>query len=57
MFKSHVRVHTRGGLLTVDVDRDGSLIHDLWLTGPTNLVCEGEILDEELASFCLEGNT
>lgn len=52
----NVRVHTRGGLLTVDVDRDGSLIHDLWLTGPTNLVCEGEILDEELASFCLEGN-
>ena len=38
-----------GGTLTIDVDRrpDGS-VSDLFLTGPTNIVCKGEITDEAL---------
>lgn len=43
-----VEVRSPGGILCVSVDRDGEQIENLWLTGPTNLVCEGEILDEEL---------
>ena len=41
-----IRVRTRGGLLTVDVLRDGKLILDLLLTGPAELVCEGDTPDE-----------
>ena len=43
-----VEVRSPGGTLYVTVDRDGEQIKNLWLAGPTNLVCEGEILDEEL---------
>ena len=43
-----VEVRSPGGTLRVSVDRAGEQIENLWLTGPTNLVCEGEILDEEL---------
>ena len=43
-----VRIRTRGGLLTVDVVRDGKMLLDLLLIGPTTLVCTGEIPDEEL---------
>ena len=43
-----VEVRSPGGTLRVSVDRNGERIENLWLTGPTNLVCEGEILDEEL---------
>ena len=32
--------------ITVTVDEQGA--HDIFLTGPTNLVCEGEVLDEDL---------
>lgn len=41
-----IRVRTRGGVLTVDVLRDGKLILDLLLTGPADLVCEGDTPDE-----------
>lgn len=37
-----VKVHVPGGLLIIDID-DG-----IYLTGPTNVVCVGEITDEEL---------
>ena len=37
-----------GGQLIVDVDRVGSTIQNLYLTGPTNIVCKGEVTDEEL---------
>ena len=45
----NVRVDMAGGTLTIDVDRrpDGS-VSDLFLTGPTNIVCKGEITDEAL---------
>ena len=41
--KQQVQVTSRGGLLTVDAAGEG-----LFLTGPTNIVAAGEILDEEL---------
>ena len=37
----NARVH--GGKLSVDVEGD-----ELWLTGPTNIVCKGSVTDEEL---------
>ncbi len=43
-----VRVAMTGGELTVDIDRVHSHITNLYLTGPTNIVCKGEITDEEL---------
>ena len=43
-----VQVTMGGGVLTVDVDREGPQVKNLWLTGPTNLVAKGEIFDEEL---------
>ena len=42
-------VDMTGGTLYVDVERDGNgRITDLYLTGPTNIVCKGEITDEAL---------
>ena len=43
-----VRADMTGGTLVIDAERDGSRITALYLTGPTNLVCKGEITDEEL---------
>lgn len=43
-----VQVDMTGGRLTVDAERDGSHIAALYLTGPTNIVCKGEICDEDL---------
>ena len=45
----NVRVTMPGGDLYVTVERENGNIVNLWLTGPTNMVCEGEITDEELA--------
>ena len=46
----HVTVDVPGGRLFIDVVRDGGAITDLYLTGPTNLVCQGELTDETLLS-------
>ena len=43
-----VAVEMAGGQLDLDVVRDGETVTDLYLTGPTNIVCKGEITDEEL---------
>ena len=43
-----VAVTVPGGELRVTVDREGDQIRNLWLTGPTNIVCEGEVRDEDL---------
>ena len=43
-----VQVTMAGGVLTVDVERQGDHVTGLYLTGPTNLVAKGEIFDEEL---------
>ena len=54
---SNVKVNMRGGVLYIDIEEtdelgDGSEteteVHGLYLTGPTNIVCQGEITDEEL---------
>ena len=45
----NVQADMRGGRLSVDVERDGERVTGLYLTGPTNLVAKGEILDEELS--------
>ena len=37
-----------GGQLVIDVEREGPRITDLYLTGPTNIVCKGEVTDEDL---------
>ena len=43
-----VAVSVPGGTLRVTIDRDGEAVKAIWLTGPTNIVCEGEVRDEEL---------
>ena len=43
-----VRGDMAGGSLFVEVERVHSQITELLLTGPTNVVCKGEITDEEL---------
>ena len=43
-----VRVNMTGGQLVIDVEREGPRITDLYLTGPTKIVCKGEVTDEDL---------
>lgn len=43
-----VTVSVPGGELRVTIDRDCETVKAIWLTGPTNLVCEGEVQDEDL---------
>ena len=43
-----VRLTMPGGDLYITVTADESGVHDIYLTGPTNIVCTGEILDEDL---------
>ncbi len=43
-----VAVHMPGGVLTIDVERTGGRVTDIYLTGPTNIVCKGAVTDEEL---------
>lgn len=43
-----VRVRSTGGTLLIDMDRVGSRVNRLYLTGTTNFVAKGEITDEEL---------
>ena len=44
----HVIADMPGGRLIVDVNREGERITDLYLTGPTNMVLQGELTDETL---------
>ena len=43
-----VRVGMTGGELVIDVDREGDVIKNLYLTGPTNIVAKGTVTDEDL---------
>ena len=43
-----VEVGMKGGKLIIDVEHRGERIDGIYLTGPTNIVCRGEITDEEL---------
>lgn len=44
----NVQADMWGGSLIIDVTRAGGSITDIYLTGPTNIVCKGELTDEEL---------
>jgi len=44
----NVEVANRGGTMYVTIDRNGTEIENIWLTGPTNLVYEGNAMDDEL---------
>ena len=46
-----VTVNMPGGQLLIDAEKEGSRIANLYLTGPTNIVCKGEVTDEDLASL------
>ena len=46
-----VQVDMTGGRLIIDAEREGSHIANLYLTGPTNIVCMGVVTDEELSLF------
>lgn len=47
-----VKADMRGGQLVIDILRGGAgEVTDIFLTGPTNIVARGEILDEELAAY------
>ena len=43
-----VQVEMKGGLLIVDIVREGKKCTDLLLTGPASLVCEGEVFEEAI---------
>ncbi len=43
-----VQADMTGGQLIVDAERVNTRIADLYLTGPTNIVCKGEVTDEDL---------
>ena len=43
-----ITLHSPGGVLNVTLTRDGSTVRDIYLTGPTNIVCTGEVTDEDL---------
>ena len=43
-----VSVEMPGGTLTIDVEQEDGQIREIYLTGPTNIVCKGAITDEEL---------
>lgn len=43
-----LRADMTGGTLLIDAEQQGGRIVNLYLTGPTNVVCKGEILDEDL---------
>ena len=44
-----IRVNMQGGQLLIDAERVYSHIASLYLTGPTNIVCKGEVTDEDLS--------
>ena len=44
-----VRVGMTGGELIIDVEREGDVIKNLYLTGPTNIVARGIVTDEDLS--------
>lgn len=43
-----IRVSMPGGQLHIDLTKENGTVKDIMLTGPTNIVCTGEVLDEDL---------
>lgn len=48
----YVKVHVPGGELFIEVKKKEDRIEELYLTGMTNIVAEGQIRDEELNGLC-----
>ena len=44
----NVQIDMPGGHLFIDVERTGEHVDNLYLIGPTNIVCKGDVTDEEL---------
>ena len=44
----YVQIDMPGGHLFIDVERTGKHVDNLYLTGPTNIVCKGDVTDEDL---------
>jgi diaminopimelate epimerase len=45
---SEIRLDMPGGTMYVSLTNDNGKVKNIYLTGPTCLVAEGEILDEDL---------
>ena len=43
-----VKADMAGGELIIDIEQNNGRIEHLYLTGPTNIVCKGEVTDEDL---------
>lgn len=43
-----VKVHMPGGTLIINLDIEGGSARNIFLTGPTCMVCSGNVLDEDL---------
>ncbi len=43
-----VHIQTPGGELRISLTAESGTVRDIYLTGPTNIVCRGEILDEDM---------
>ena len=43
-----VKADMAGGQLIIDIEKPNGRIENLYLTGPTNIVCKGEVTDEDL---------
>lgn len=44
----NVSVQMPGGLLSVSLSIEGNITKDVYLSGPTCIVCKGEVLDEDM---------
>lgn len=51
LLPDHAEAEMRGGVLRVDVEREGREVKNLWLTGPTLVAAKGEIPEETLPRF------
>lgn len=46
----HIKIHVPGGILYLEVRCENDAVSDIFLTGTTNLVAEGEVTDEDFFS-------
>lgn len=44
-----VRINMPGGILDINIKENNEKYEEIFLTGPTNIVCEGIVLDEDLS--------
>lgn len=46
--RDSIKVHMPGGSLTVQIEKNNKVYEDINITGPTNIIAEGKVLDEGL---------